>query len=82
MTPIKIHDYAVGVMAAFGSVVEHIGRVRGLPAQTMALNRRHCMDVKSNTGRARLVELLSDADVLVSSQRPARWQGSASTMPA
>src|SRR6516165_6098327 len=39
-SPIKLHDYAVGVMAAFGSVVEHIGRVRGLPAQTMTLNRR------------------------------------------
>jgi hypothetical protein len=41
-SPIKLHDYAVGVMAAFGSVVEHIGRVRGLPAQTMTLNRRLC----------------------------------------
>lgn len=41
-SPISIHDYAVGVMAAFGSVVEHIGRVRGLPTQTMTLNRRHC----------------------------------------
>jgi crotonobetainyl-CoA:carnitine CoA-transferase CaiB-like acyl-CoA transferase len=39
-SPIKLHDYATGVMAAFGSVVEHIGRVRGLPAQTMTLNRR------------------------------------------
>ena len=39
-SPIKLHDYAAGVMAAFGSVVEHIGRVRGLPAQTMTLNRR------------------------------------------
>ena len=25
-SPIKLHDYAAGVMAAFGSVVEHIGR--------------------------------------------------------
>ena len=41
-SPIKLHDYAAGVMAAFGSVVEHIGRVRGLPAQTMTLNRRLC----------------------------------------
>ena len=41
-SPIKIHDYAVGVMAAFGSVVEHIGTLRGLPEQTMTLNRRHC----------------------------------------
>ena len=41
-SPIKLHDYATGVMAAFGSVVEHLGRVRGLPAQTMTLNRRLC----------------------------------------
>src|SRR5262245_49959445 len=39
-SPIKQHDYAAGMMAAFGSVVEHLGRVRGLPAQTMTLNRR------------------------------------------
>src|SRR5262249_54911703 len=39
-SPIKLHDYAVGIMAAFGSVVEHLGRVRGLPSQTMTLNRR------------------------------------------
>src|SRR6516162_7088658 len=41
-SPVKLHDYAAGVMAAFGSVVEHLGRVRGLPAQTMKLNRRLC----------------------------------------
>jgi crotonobetainyl-CoA:carnitine CoA-transferase CaiB-like acyl-CoA transferase len=41
-SPIKLHDYAVGVMAAFGSVVEHLARLRGLPAQTMTLNRRLC----------------------------------------
>jgi CoA-transferase family III len=41
-SPIKLHDYAVGVMAAFGSVIEHLGRVRGLPSQTMILNRRLC----------------------------------------
>jgi len=41
-SPIKLHDYAVGVMAAFGSVVEHLGRVRGLSGQTMTLNRRLC----------------------------------------
>lgn len=29
-SPIKAHDYAVGVMAAFGSVVEHLGTIRGL----------------------------------------------------
>ncbi|MBR1133080.1 CoA transferase [Bradyrhizobium iriomotense] len=42
VSPIKAHDYAAGVMAAFGSVVEHIGRLRGLPSQTMTLNRRRC----------------------------------------
>lgn len=41
-SPINIHDFAVGVMAAFGSVVEYLGRVRELPAQSMTLNRRHC----------------------------------------
>src|SRR5262249_28931608 len=29
-------------MAVFGSVVEHLGRIRGLPSQTMKLNRRLC----------------------------------------
>ena len=41
-SPIKLHDYAVGVMAAFGSVVEYLGGLRGLPSQTMTLNRRLC----------------------------------------
>src|SRR5262245_29060945 len=41
-SPIKLHDYAAGVLAAFGSVVEYVGRVRGLPSQTMTLNRRLC----------------------------------------
>jgi hypothetical protein len=41
-SPIKLHDYAVGVMAAFGSVVEYLGGLRGLPFQTMTLNRRLC----------------------------------------
>lgn len=41
-SPVKAHDYAVGVMAAFGSVVERLGTVRGLPAQTMKLDRRRC----------------------------------------
>jgi len=39
---VRAHDYAAGVMAAFGSVVEHLGTVRGLPAQTMTLDRRRC----------------------------------------
>ncbi len=42
VSPVKAHDYAAGVMGAFGSVVEHIGVLRGLPAQTMKLNRRRC----------------------------------------
>jgi crotonobetainyl-CoA:carnitine CoA-transferase CaiB-like acyl-CoA transferase len=41
-SPIKLHDYAAGVMAAFGSVVEYLGSLRGLPSQTMTLNRRLC----------------------------------------
>lgn len=41
-SPIKAHDYAAGVMAAFGSVVEHLGVVRGLSPQTMKLDRRRC----------------------------------------
>jgi crotonobetainyl-CoA:carnitine CoA-transferase CaiB-like acyl-CoA transferase len=41
-SPVKAHDYAAGVMAAFGSVVEHLGTIRGLPAQTMRLDRRRC----------------------------------------
>src|SRR5215467_4999168 len=40
--PIKTHDYAAGLMAAGASVVERIGRMRGLPSQTMTLNRRLC----------------------------------------
>ena len=39
---VRAHDYAAGVMAAFGSVVEHLGTVRGLPAQSMKLHRRRC----------------------------------------
>src|SRR5262249_41170890 len=39
-SPIKVHDYATGLMGALGSVVERFGTMRGLPAQTMKLNRR------------------------------------------
>ena len=42
ISSVKAHDYAVGVMAAMGSTIEHLGRVRGLPAQTLRLNRRRC----------------------------------------
>ena len=41
-SPIKLHDYGAGVMAGFGSVVEYLGNLRGLPSQTMKLNRRVC----------------------------------------
>jgi crotonobetainyl-CoA:carnitine CoA-transferase CaiB-like acyl-CoA transferase len=41
-SPIKAHDLAAGIMAAFGSVVERIGEIRGLPSQTMVLDRRRC----------------------------------------
>ena len=41
-SPIKAHDYAAGIMAAYGCVVERLGVLRGLPAQTMTLNRRRC----------------------------------------
>ena len=41
-SPIKAHDYAAGIMAAYGCVVERLGVMRGLPAQTMTLNRRRC----------------------------------------
>jgi hypothetical protein len=33
ISPVKAHDYAAGVVGAFGSVVEYIGVLRGLPAQ-------------------------------------------------
>jgi crotonobetainyl-CoA:carnitine CoA-transferase CaiB-like acyl-CoA transferase len=39
-SPIKAHDYATGIMAVWGSVVDHLGQLRGLPSQTMVLNRR------------------------------------------
>src|SRR5215467_6032820 len=41
-SPIRSHDYAAGLMAAGASVVERLGRMRGLPSQTMTLNRRLC----------------------------------------
>src|SRR5262245_46082360 len=41
-TPATVHGYAAALRAALGSVVEAIGRVRGLPAQTMVLHRRLC----------------------------------------
>lgn len=39
-SPIKVHDYAVGVMAGYGLAVEHLGVIRGLPSQSLNLNRR------------------------------------------
>ena len=40
--PITLHDYAAGVMAASGSVVEYLGGLRGLPSQSMTLTSRLC----------------------------------------
>ena len=54
VSPIKAHDYAAGVMVAFGSVVEHIGRLCGLPSQTMTLNRRRC-GLLLNSGQLQFV---------------------------
>ena len=39
---ITLHDYAAGVMAASGSVVEYLGGLRGLPSQSMTLTSRLC----------------------------------------
>jgi hypothetical protein len=33
ISPVKAHDYAAGLVGAFGSVAEYIGVLRGLPAQ-------------------------------------------------
>jgi hypothetical protein len=41
-SPIKLRDYAAGVMAAFGSVVEYLGALRGLPSQSITLNCQLC----------------------------------------
>jgi hypothetical protein len=34
-SPIKLHDYAAGAMAPFGSVVRYLGGLRGLPSQQL-----------------------------------------------
>lgn len=54
ISPIKAHDFAAGVMAAFGGVVEYIGVLRGLPQQTMLLNRRRC-GLLLNSGQMQFV---------------------------
>ena len=53
-SPIKAHDYAAGVMAAWGSVVERLGVQRGLPQQTLKLNRRLC-GLLLNSGQLQFV---------------------------
>lgn len=40
ISPIKAHDYATGLFAAFGAAVEQLGRMRGLPEQSVTVNRR------------------------------------------
>lgn len=37
---VAAHDYQTGLAAVFGAVVEAFGRQRGLPAQTMTVDRR------------------------------------------
>jgi hypothetical protein len=39
--PMKIADFAAGVVAALGTSVAELGQVRGLPAQDVAVDRRH-----------------------------------------
>ena len=41
-SPIKLRDYAAGVMATFSSVAEYLGGVWSCLSQTMTLNRRLC----------------------------------------
>jgi len=39
--PIKVADFAAGVVAGFGASVAELGEARGLPAQDIAVDRRH-----------------------------------------
>jgi crotonobetainyl-CoA:carnitine CoA-transferase CaiB-like acyl-CoA transferase len=39
--PMKIADFAAGVLAALGTSVAELGQARGLPAQDVAVDRRH-----------------------------------------
>ncbi|ANO06543.1 CoA transferase [Mycobacteroides immunogenum] len=39
-SPMPLHDYVTGLIAAAGSALENLGTVRGLPAQTITIDRR------------------------------------------
>ena len=39
-SPLFLHDYATGVIASAASALEHLGQVRGLPSQSIHLDRR------------------------------------------
>ena len=39
-SPLFLHDYATGVIASAASALEHLGQVRGLPSQSIRLDRR------------------------------------------
>jgi hypothetical protein len=39
-SPLFLHDYATGVVASAASALEYLGQVRGLPSQSIRLDRR------------------------------------------
>ena len=39
-SPLFLHDYITGVVASAASALEHLGQVRGLPSQSIRLDRR------------------------------------------
>ena len=39
-SPLFLHDYVTGVVASAASALEHLGQVRGLPSQSIRLDRR------------------------------------------
>jgi crotonobetainyl-CoA:carnitine CoA-transferase CaiB-like acyl-CoA transferase len=39
--PIKVADFAAGLVSAFGASVAELGQARGLPAQEISVDRRH-----------------------------------------
>jgi hypothetical protein len=55
-SPIKLHDYAAGVMAAFGSVVEYLGGLRGLRGRAGHVADRRRQRCLSHQGRALRVD--------------------------
>jgi crotonobetainyl-CoA:carnitine CoA-transferase CaiB-like acyl-CoA transferase len=41
--PMKVADFAAGVVAALGASVAELGQARGLPAQEVSVDRRHAL---------------------------------------